>query len=135
MKATQHKQSNKTQVLSNSRNSPKVAYFGDGEPRPSVCNVCCCFFLPLFPSDFTHQNARKCQSLPPGPLCKNSCNRQGYLFGNCNPKGCTLCFKFYNVISEAHAFICPVLAMKQNVEFSTVLYMVIMKLQRAKFCT
>lgn len=44
-------------------------------------------------------------------------------------------FKFYNVISEAHAFICPVLAIKQNVEFSAVLYMVIMKLQRAKFCT
>lgn len=42
-------------------------------------------------------------------------------FGNCNPKGCILCFKFHHVISEAYVFICPGFAIKQNVALSVIL--------------
>ena len=50
---------------------------------------------------------------------------EAYLLGNCSPKGCLLCFKLHNVISEAYVFTCPGFAIKQNIALSVTLDVVI----------
>lgn len=78
----------------------------------------------LSPSHPTHKNSIKCSGCATGGTGRDG---EWHLSGNCNPEDCILCLTFCHVISDTHVLICPGFAIKQNIEFSTILYLAVMQ--------